>query len=691
MNRRAILTAAAMCVLCILPPLASCGVREAEQNASSLWSYFEEAPIDGGVLVKAEEGQARIRWAAHENAERYIVYRSPSRFGTYEKEGTLSKDVLSYSTEEDVYDCFKVCAVVDGEEVMLGEPSSAFSPNSLVVKQTDDMDAVQREIDAIHAELETGASGQFSSRRAAFLFQAGSYPLITAKAGYYTSVHGLGETPEQVHLGGLYVSDKVLSNRNATCTFWRSAENLTVDSSVTWAVSQATSLRRMNIEGDLALSYPPGYSSGGFLANSAIGGKVISGTQQQWLARNSSWTSFTGGSFNMVYMGCEGETHENSWSDGGGFHTNFEQTEKIAEKPFLFRDGSGYSVFVPAVREDTRGVTWEAGIDAEGGDFLSLDTFYIADARYDDDVSLNAALNAGRSILFTPGIYTLDRPLSVEKEGTVLLGLGYATLKISDANREGALRVADVGGVRIADLLLDAGAYSENMAVIGTEKSGLSHAEDPAVLSDFYIRVGGAADAHTETGTALVVNSNDVIGDNFWIWRADHTLGVAWQDERDESGEITNYGNPAVTGVEVRGDRVRCYALMVEHFEGYQTVWKGEDGLTVMYQSETPYRIPSQDDWMSPNGKKGCASYKVSDAVTRHRGYCIGIYLVNFTGQTLDSAVEAPEKSGIDLRRLTVCNLSGNSAASRIMHVLNDFGGGCGGGTFRSFLESAPW
>ena len=58
-----------------------------------------------------------------------------------------------------------------------------------------------------------------------------------------------------------------------------------------WAVSQATSMRRVNIEGgDLSLMdycSNPAYASGGFIADSKAG-KIISGSQQQFIARNSN-------------------------------------------------------------------------------------------------------------------------------------------------------------------------------------------------------------------------------------------------------------------------------------------------------------------------------------------------------------------------------------------------------------------
>lgn len=645
--------------------LAACG-RDQDVPTGA----FYDCDLESGVLVNTDVDTVRVRWAAEEGANQYILYHSPSRFGVYERVAELPASQTFYEGAEFLYDSFKVTAVVGGEEVEVGR-SSTFSDRALLIDQYDDMEAVQSVIDDTHASLESANGGQFSSQRAAFLFLPGTYDL-TAKVGYYTSVNGLGEVPTDVSLGGVYVSDKVLTAQNATCTFWRSVENVSVRTSVTWSVSQATSFRRTKVEGDLSLSYG-GYASGGFVANTVVTGNVHGGRQQQWMTRNTEAQGFDGGAFNMVYAGCEGQMESDAWTMTSGKVTDLETTERIAEKPFLYRDSAGYAVFVPQMQRDTKGVTWKDGFGGEAGERIPLEDFYLANAQYDTSATLNAALESGQHLLFTPGIYVLDAPLKVNLQDTVLLGLGYATLKLGDGNSEAAIEVGDVGGVRIADFLLDAGPKSEHMAVIGTENAQTDHSKNPVVLSNFYCRIGGVENVHTETDVALAIHANDVIGDNFWIWRADHSQGVAWNDEETKNG--TNFGNPARTGVLVTGDRVSCYALMVEHFEDFQTLWEGEDGCVVMYQSETPYRVPEQSLWMSHDGaKNGCASYKVADTVERHRGIGIGVYLVSFTGMTLDSAIEVPEKEGIKMEHLITCNFSMDHGG-KIARVINGYGG----------------
>jgi len=79
---------------------------------------------------------------------------------------------------------------------------------------------------------------------------------VNVDLGYYVSVHGLGDSPNDTTLGNLMVlnsgDDFTIGALN---NFWRSAENLRVtpDGPMIWAVSQAAPLRRAVIEGDLNL------------------------------------------------------------------------------------------------------------------------------------------------------------------------------------------------------------------------------------------------------------------------------------------------------------------------------------------------------------------------------------------------------------------------------------------------------
>ena len=101
--------------------------------------------------------------------------------------------------------------------------------------------------------------------------------------------------------------------------------------------------------------------------------------------------------------------------------------------------------------------------------------------------------------------------------------------------------------------------------------------------------------------SCFIVNSNDVILDNLWLWRADHA--------QDNTGWDVN---PADNGITVNGNDVTAYGLFVEHFEKYQTLWNGNGGTTFFYQSELPYDVPHQGSWLAPTGRNGYASSKAA-------------------------------------------------------------------------------
>src|SRR5437773_4600003 len=171
-----------------------------------------------------------------------------------------------------------------------------FGANVLVLDPS--MRDIQPRIDAIFAKQE---ANQFGAERCAVLFKPGKYDL-DVQVGFYTHVAGLGRSPDDVAITGSVRSKaRWLKNNNATCNFWRCAENLSVtptqDGNVNiWAVSQGSGLRRVHVKGDMNL-WDGGWSSGGFLADSKIDGVVNSGSQQQWLSRNAEVGSWRGGNW----------------------------------------------------------------------------------------------------------------------------------------------------------------------------------------------------------------------------------------------------------------------------------------------------------------------------------------------------------------------------------------------------------
>jgi len=536
-----------------------------------------------------------------------------------------------------------------------------FGPNVYIFDPSMSASYIQSVCDSIFAQQETN---QFGTQRYALLFKPGTYN-VNCRVGFYTQVAGLGRNPDDVNItGGLNVDAKWF-NGNATQNFWRSIENLKItpaSGKVQFAVSQAAPMRRVHVVGDMDLfDFDPywnaGWASGGFLADSIITGQIVPASQQQWFSRNSQYSNWTNGVWNMVFVG---DANPPAGQFPNPPYTVVDRTPVIREKPYLYVDSAGsYYVFVPALQTNTRGVSWANG--PTPGQSIPIDQFYIARPDTATAASINAALDQGKHVLFTPGIYHLNDTIRVTRPNTVVLGLGYATL-VPD-NGQVAMTVADVDGVKIAGLLFDAGPVrSPALLEVGPAGSGLDHSANPTSLHDVFTRVGGAGVGVADAN--IVINSHDVIGDHFWLWRADHGTGVGWTVNVSKNGLVVN------------GNDVTIYGLFNEHHNEYQTLWNGNNGRVYFYQSEIPYDVPSQSAWMSNNGTvNGYASYKVADTVTTHEAWGLGVYsYFRDAAVKLESAIEVPNVQGVKIHHATTIWLSG-MAGSEITHVINNVGG----------------
>lgn len=209
---------------------------------------------------------------------------------------------------------------------LLGSTSSASSvahadavgaadlgPNVTVFDPSMPTSEIEATFDAI---WEQQRNDEMGSGRYGLYFLPGAYGSaddpLQVKVGYYTEVAGLGASPGDVVINGkievfnrCFDADGEPTDTPGECfalnNFWRGLSNLTIEvngagqdgctaSSNFWAVSQAVSLRRVEVRGgNLSLMdycTGPSFASGGFMADSKAG-VVINGSQQQWITRNS--------------------------------------------------------------------------------------------------------------------------------------------------------------------------------------------------------------------------------------------------------------------------------------------------------------------------------------------------------------------------------------------------------------------
>jgi Malectin domain/Putative Ig domain len=532
-----------------------------------------------------------------------------------------------------------------------------FGPNVYIFNPSESATTIN---DTLNTIFNAQKVNQFGTQRYAELFDPGTYTGVEDNVGYYVSVQGLGQNPDQVALNDSDVTvDSFDGTGNATDNFWRSVENMEITPSAgsdRWAVAQAGPFRRMDIHGGLELAPASnGYASGGYIADSVVTGQVSSVSQQQWYSRDSTFGSWSGGVWNMVFSGVNGAPAQTFPSPP---ETTLATTPVSRDVPYLYVDSSGnYNVFAPSLRTNASGPSWASG--STPGTSVPMSDFFVATPS-DTAAQINAALAEGCNLFFTPGVYDINQTINVNNPNTIVLGIGMPTLiPIGGVD---TMHVADVDGVRIDGIIFDAGTTNSNTLLqIGPAGSSANHAANPISVQDTFFRIGG--DIAGQATNSLVVNSNNTLIDDIWAWRADH----------GNSGTVGWTINTAQHGLIVNGNNVLATGLFVEHYQNYQVQWFGNGGETIFFQDEMPYDPPNQAAWMN-GSSDGYAAYEVGPNVTSHTAYGLGSYCYFNVNPAVvaDHAFETPTGSGIHFHDILTVSLGGVGV---IEHVINETGG----------------
>jgi hypothetical protein len=554
----------------------------------------------------------------------------------------------------------------------------SLGPNVFVFTPATPLATIQQTLASIATQQ---VPNQFGTQRYAVLFAPGTYGTaadpLNITVGYYTSIAGLGQNPKQVVINGTIDAFNQCENGDQTnCTaltnFWRSVSNLTINVTGTtgcftgndmWAVSQAAPMRRVAINGGLTLmdfcDGSPDFASGGFIADSSFsGGTVTNGSQQQFIVRDTSLDGWSNGVWNQVFCGDPGAPAQSFAPDSGDAggpppYTTLATCPVTEEEPYLYQDAGGHlRVFVPAPRHQTSGPSWAAGNTP--GTSLPLSSFYVVNA-HSSVAQINAALHDGDNLLFTPGVYSVPQTINVTRPDTKIVGLGFPTLVPQHGNV--TMNVSDVKGVNLSGLIFDAGAVRSPVLLnIGRQGGHGGRAADPVSVDDVFFRIGGAT-AGT-AGTAFVDNSDFSIMDDIWAWRADHGAGAG-----------TFAGDVADTGVVVNGDHVSAFGLFVEHFEKYETVWRGQDGFVLFFQNENPYEVPDQAAWMATPTQKGYPAFLITNQVTRFSGFGMGSYSFFNQGADIHNAMafQVPRRPGVQLHDLLTVFLNASGGIDSVV------------------------
>jgi hypothetical protein len=570
-----------------------------------------------------------------------------------------------------------------------GSAQPDFGGNVMIFDPSMDTSHIQGVVDAIRDQQ---INDEMGTNRYSLLFKPGTYgsakqPLII-QVGYYTEVAGLGLNPTDVTINGhvdVYNRCRPESGCIALDNFWRTVSNLTINvtgldgcrsSGNFWAASQASPMRRVNITGgNLTLmdycTDGPQYASGGFIADSKTG-FVINGSQQQYIMRNSSVGGWSNGVWNQVFSGVDGAPAECFPADAGcsgGPYTTLATTPASREKPYLYIDAAGtYNVFVPAATTNSSGVSWDNG--PTPGRSIPLSKFFVAKPS-DSVQAINNQLSRGMNLLLTPGVFKIGQTIKVKRADTVVLGMGLATM--TAMNGAVVMEVADVAGVDLAGFTIDAGTKNSPVLLRVGKKSGRNHRSDPAnptALQDVFFRIGGPNVGKADV--SLEVNSDDVILDDIWAWRADH----------GNAGTVGWDINTAKNGVIVNGDNVTATGFFVEHYQQHNVIWNGDRGKVVLFQNELAYDPPSQAAWMQAPGVDGWSALKVANSVKRFNGYGMGSY--SFFNKAANGGADIFAENAYEvpttlapgsLHNLLTIFLDPNRGTGGIRHVVNGIGG----------------
>ena len=545
-----------------------------------------------------------------------------------------------------------------------------FGPNVYIFDPSMSATTIQNTLNTV---FNTQKLNQFGTQRYALLFKPGTYS-AEANIGYYTSIAGLGQNPDDVTINGDVTVDSFDGTGNATQNFWRSAENMAINPSAgsdRWAVAQAGPFRRMDIHGGLEL-YPAsyGYASGGYIADTKVSGQASSVSQQQWYSRDSSFGSWSGSVWNMVFSGVNGAPAQSFPTPP---MTTLATTPVSRDVPYLYVDSSGnYHVFEPSLRTNASGPSWANG--PTPGTSVPMSQFFVADPSM-SAATINTALSQGCNLLFTPGVYNLNQTLNVTHADTTILGIGFPTL--IPQNGVNTMQVSDVNGVRIKGLLFDAGTVnSAALLTVGPAGSTASHASDPISIQDVFFRIGG--DIAGKATASLVVNANDTIVDDIWAWRADH----------GNAGTVGWTVNTANNGMIVNGNNVEATGLFVEHYQQTEVAWNGQNGKIIFFQNEMPYDPPNQAAWMN-GSQNGYPAIAVASNVTSFGGWGLGSYCYFNVNPAVNSynAFESPSVAGVAWHDLLTVSL-GN--VGTITHVINNTGAVTPTNTTPSNVTSYP-
>lgn len=543
--------------------------------------------------------------------------------------------------------------------------------------------AVNRYLDET---FETSRLNEFGPMRYAYCFDQGEHEGLNVDVGYYTSVYGLsGRERSTVRFkGGIKVHNHPSVKIGALDNFWRSLENMEITPtsspfkpeegpSVLWVCSQASQLRNLSVLGSLHLSMWEAYgadlkrceesrgqdcvfmpSSGGYMSNVHVDGNLYLGTQQQFMVVDSDWGGeIKGGAWSLVMQNAK---HSRSLDLIGEYQADLDRPHAHPTpepSPSFVQQQLGFDTSPPEKPVLRRRAEHRPGAPL-------TDAFCVEhkDGTIEDIVALwpsesqsllQGAINK-KNVLLLPGYHLLTDSIDIERDGAILMGVGYATIQ-SVPGFGATLRVNAVG-VRVCGLMFQAcehatGQIEPGSTLLHVKQNRRASKDRPTVLQDVSCRCGGAKSISgrfqcESVETMVLVEQDHVCLDHLWLWRADHCGPLEDNGNREEAESIEAPGT--LTARVRRGlgrDRAQCdhclvvfgndvtaYGLFAEHVLKECIVWCGDNGRIGFLQCELAYDVVG----CARSSVKHCAdgwdypALLVGQGVSGFKGIGMGIY-----------------------------------------------------------------
>ena len=514
-----------------------------------------------------------------------------------------------------------------------------FGPNVLIFDPSMSMSRIQSQLDGVYAQQD---AAQFGTGRYAYFFKPGSTASTSRSASTRrcsasarrptTSPSPAPCASKADWLGEQQRDLQLLARRREPRR--RRRRRPSTATSTSGPSRRARSCAACTCRATIALDDDGGWSSGGFIADSLIDGQINSGSQQQFLTRNDDQTLARARNWNMVFVGDgqppSGELAEPAVHRRRGHAASCARSRSSTSTP-----RGNYLVMVPGAEDEQHRAT--AGRRRAPPGVAAVDRPLLPRAARDGhrgDASTPRS-PPGKHLLLTPGhLPPRAQPRRSRSRARSSSASGSPTLIPDNGNADPHRRRRRRRHARRASSSRRARRARRRCLQLGAAGSTARPRGEPDRRSSTCT----AASAAPTPGTAascVTVNSNDVILDNIWLWRADHGAGAGWTANTSNNGIIVN------------GDDVTAYGLFVEHFQQYQTLWNGNGGAVYFYQSEMPYDPPNQAAWMEAPGAQRLSV--VQGRRQRHDAHGRGarrLQRLRQRGHAPTNAIETPTASG---------------------------------------------